>query len=126
MMNGRILEHNGVVGALRRIRHGGDIRANLTAGGKGAIANVNDRMKSIAIKAAPQLERDGMFLVGLDVVGNKIIEINVFSPGALVGAMQLTGVNFMQPIIDSLEHKVDYMRQNALPERMPNQQLAVF
>ena len=126
MLNGRILEHDGVIGALRRIRHGGDIRTNLTAGGKGAIAKVNDRMKSIALKAAPQLKRDGMFLVGLDVVGDKIIEINVFSPGALVGAVRLTGVNFMQPIIDSLEHKVDYMRQNALPERMPSHQLAVF
>ncbi len=126
LLNGHILEHEGVGGALRRMRTGGDIRTNLTAGGKGAIANVNNQMKSIAHKAGPQLKEDGMFLVGLDIVGNKIIEINVFSPGALVRAVHLTGINFMQPIIDALERKVDYMSNNSLADCVSNQELATL
>jgi glutathione synthase len=124
LLNGHILEHEGAGGVLRRMRTGGDIRTNLTAGGTGAIAKVNNQMRLIARKAGPQLKEDGMFLVGLDIVGNKIIEINVFSPGALVRAVHLTGINFMQPIIDALERKVDYMSNNSLSDRISNQELA--
>ncbi len=126
MLNGRILEHEGAMGALRRMRVGGDIRTNLTAGGKGALAEVTDEMMMIAKKVRPQLIRDGMFLVGLDIVGDKIIEINVFSPGALVGAVRLTGVNFMAPIIDSLERKVERIKAHPGPDRLSNIELATW
>lgn len=106
MMNGKILEHEGTPGALRRLRVGGDIRTNLTAGGSAKLADVSDEMKAIAEKVGPQLVRDGMFLVGLDIVGDKIIEINVFSPGGLNTASRLTGINFMAAIIDALEAKL--------------------
>jgi glutathione synthase len=67
-----------------------------------------------------------MFLVGLDIVGDKIIEINVFSPGALVGAVRLTGVNFMAPIIDSLERKVERIKAHPGPDRLSNIELATW
>jgi glutathione synthase len=67
-----------------------------------------------------------MFLVGLDIVGDKIIEINVFSPGALVGAVKATGVNFMAPIIDSLERKVEYIERQRGPGRLSNLELAKY
>jgi glutathione synthase len=126
MLNGRILEYKGVTGALRRIRVGGDIRANLTAGGKGTLAEITAQMKVIAQRVEAQLVRDGMFLVGLDIVGDKIIEINVFSPGALVGAVKATGVNFMAPIIDSLERKVEYIERQRGPGRLSNLELAKY
>jgi glutathione synthase len=58
----------------------------------------------------PKLVRDGMFLVGLDIVGDKLMEINVFSPGGLHSACELTGVNFAVDIIHALERKVEYVK----------------
>lgn len=52
-----------------------------------------------------------MFLVGLDIVGEKLMEINVFSPGGLGSAQQLTEVNFAPVIIGELERKV-HIRQH--------------
>ena len=46
-----------------------------------------------------------MFLVGLDIVANKLMEINVFSPGGLVGCERLENTNFCGEIIHSLEQK---------------------
>jgi glutathione synthase len=51
-----------------------------------------------------------MFLVGLDIVGDKLMEINVFSPGGLGSAQQFEGVNFSHAVIQSLERKVQYMK----------------
>jgi glutathione synthase len=58
----------------------------------------------------PKLVQDGMFLVGLDIVGDKLMEINVFSPGGLGSAQRMEGVNFTQAVLDALERKVEYSR----------------
>lgn len=126
MLNGKILEHKGAVGALRRKQVEGDLRTNLTSGGKGALAEITDDIRAIAHQVGPQLTKDGIFIAGLDIVGEKIIEINVFSPGALVGAVKLTGVNFMEPIINSLESKVAYIQSNPAAKRVPNIELAML
>jgi glutathione synthase len=47
-----------------------------------------------------------MFLVGLDIVGDKLMEINVFSPGGLGSAGEFTGVDFADLVIEDLERKV--------------------
>ena len=57
----------------------------------------------------PKLVADGMFLAGLDIVGDKLMEINVFSPGGLGSAQSFEGVNFANAVIDALERKVQYM-----------------
>ena len=57
----------------------------------------------------PKLVQNGMFLVGLDVVGDKLMEINVFSPGGLGSARQFEEVNFARVVIHALERKVQYM-----------------
>ena len=51
---------------------------------------------------------DGMFLVGLDIVGDKLMEINVFSPGGLGSIRKLQGVDFTRVIIEALEKKTTY------------------
>jgi glutathione synthase len=50
-----------------------------------------------------------MFLVGLDIVGDKLMEINVFSPGGLGSAQKFEKVNFTQAVLEALERKVQYM-----------------
>ncbi len=58
----------------------------------------------------PKLVMDGMFLVGLDIVGDKLMEINVFSPGGLGNAHKMTGIRFERPVIEALDRKVQYAR----------------
>lgn len=107
LMNGRILEHQGKSAAVHRRRPRGDMRSNLTSGGSGEAAIITDSMVRLAETVRPRLIEDGIFLAGLDFVKDKLMEINVFSPGALYGASQLTGVNFMEPVIVALEHKLE-------------------
>jgi glutathione synthase len=57
----------------------------------------------------PKLVQDGMFLAGLDIVGDKLMEINVFSPGGLGSAQKLEKVDFTHAVINALESKCQYM-----------------
>jgi glutathione synthase len=63
----------------------------------------------IAEIVRPKLVQDGMFLVGLDIVGDKLMEINVFSPGGLGSAQKFEKANFSHAVITALERKVEYM-----------------
>jgi glutathione synthase len=110
MMNGRPLRVKGKYAAFRRVRTGGDMRSNIHAGGKLAPATVTDEALRIAEVMRPKLVQDGMFLTGLDVVGDKLMEINVFSPGGLGSAQKFTKVNFCRYVIEALRRKVDYMQ----------------
>ena len=109
MMNGVPLRHKGKYAAFRRLRSGDDIRSNIHAGGVKAQAVLDARAMRIAEIVRPKLVEDGMFLVGLDVVGDKLMEINVFSPGGLGSAQTFEGVNFTHAVIAALERKVQYM-----------------
>ena len=109
MMNGEPLRYKGKYAAFRRLRSGDDIRSNIHAGGKKDQAVVDDGVLRIAEIVRPKLVNDGMFLVGLDIVGNKLMEINVFSPGGLGSAQSFEGVNFAHGVILALERKVQYM-----------------
>jgi glutathione synthase len=109
VMNGVPLRHKGKYAAFRRLRAGDDIRSNIHAGGKKALAEVDDRALRIVEIVRPKLVADGMFLVGLDIVGDKLMEINVFSPGGLGSAQSFEGVNFCNGVIDAIERKVQYM-----------------
>jgi glutathione synthase len=106
MMNGVPLQVNGKYAAFRRTSAKGDVRSNVHAGGKVTRAQVTDEMLRIADIVRPRLMRDGMFLVGLDVVGDKLMEINVFSPGGLGSAAKIEGVDFAAAVIEALERKV--------------------
>jgi glutathione synthase len=72
----------------------------------------------------PKLVKDGMFLVGLDIVGDKILEINVFSPGGLRNASRFEGVRFSVAILDAIERKLAIRKQ--YPGRFSNRELAVL
>ncbi|MBN1219402.1 MAG: glutathione synthase [Anaerolineae bacterium] len=109
LMNGLPLRYKGKYAAFRRIRSGDDIRSNVHVGGTIAQAIITDDMLRIAEIVRPKLTLDGMFLVGLDIVGDKLMEINVFSPGGLGSAQKLEKVNFTLAVIEALERKVQYM-----------------
>ncbi|MBD3176878.1 MAG: glutathione synthase [Armatimonadia bacterium] len=110
LMNGEPLRYKGRYAAFRRVRQGGDMRSNIHAGGRLAKAEIGETALRIAEIVRPKLVQDGMFLVGLDIVGEKLMEINVFSPGGLGSAQKLEGVSFAQAVIHALERKVKYMQ----------------
>ena len=110
MMNGRPLISKGKYAAFRRVRRGDDMRSNIHAGGRLAPAEIDSEALRLAEIVRPKLVQDGMFLVGLDIVGDKLMEINVFSPGGLGSAHKLTKINFSRIVIHALERKVDYMK----------------
>lgn len=128
LMNGYPLRCEGRYAAFRRVRQPGDsdIRSNMTAGGVSQKAQVNQAMLHLAETIRPKLLQDGMFLVGLDIVDNRLMEINVFSPGGLMGAGQLEGVNFSRQVIHALERKVKYVRQYHQNRNFNNVEIAVL
>jgi len=109
LMNGLPLKYKNKYCAFKRLRTGDDIRSNVHAGGKLRQAELTDEHFRIAEMVRPKLVQDGMFLVGLDLVGDKLMEINVFSPGGLGSAQKFEKVNFAHSVIAALERKVEYM-----------------
>jgi glutathione synthase len=108
VMNGQPLRVKGKFAAFRRTRASDDIRSNVHVGGQIQPVPIGELELRLAEICRPKLVMEGMFLVGLDIVGDKLMEINVFSPGGLGSARTVTGVSFTKPVIDALERKVQY------------------
>ncbi len=81
VLNGIPLQHRGKYAVFRRVPAPGEARSKLHAGGRAVPVKMTDELLGVAEIARPKLVQDGMFLVGPDVVGEKLIEANVFSPG---------------------------------------------
>ncbi|MFC8683137.1 glutathione synthetase [Microbacterium ureisolvens] len=105
VMNGRALEVDGVHAAFRRRPGGTDVRSNMSVGGKAEAVKVTGEMLELVDAVRPKLMSDGMFLVGLDIAGDKLMEVNVFSPGGLGSSEALYGVDFAAAVIQDLERK---------------------
>ncbi len=110
LMNGMPMRYKGKYAAFRRTRMGDDIRSNIHAGGSLKQAVITEQHLRVAEIVRPKIVQDGMFMVGLDIVGDKLMEINVFSPGGLGSAQKFEKVNFSHAVIISIEKKVEYMK----------------
>ncbi len=124
MMNGQPLQVDGKYAALRRVAAADDIRSNVHAGAKVVAAKVGKSELEVAEMIRPKLVADGMFLVGVDIVGDKILELNVFSPGNLESCSQLAGVDFSVPILEAIERKTAIAAQYA--RAFDNRHLAIL
>lgn len=124
LMNGVPLRIGGKYAALRRVASKDDIRSNIHAGGTAEAVEIGETELRVAEIIRPKLIADGMFLVGIDIVGDKILEVNVFSPGNLGSCSRLAGVDFAVPIIDSLERKASIKKDYA--QTFDNRHLAVL
>jgi glutathione synthase len=89
--------------ALARIPQGGEVRGNLAAGGKGVAQPLSERDQAIAADLGPQLAQRGLLLVGLDVIGDCLTEVNVTSPTCFREIMDQTGFDVAAMFIDALE-----------------------
>lgn len=89
--------------ALARIPQGSEIRGNLAVGGVGRAQPLAARDREIADSLGPTLAARGLLLVGLDVIGDCLTEINVTSPTGFQEITAQTGFDVAQRFIDALE-----------------------
>jgi glutathione synthase len=88
---------------LARIPQGGEVRGNLAAGGVGVAQPLSARDREIAEALGPTLAARGLLLVGLDVIGDNLTEINVTSPTCFQEISDQTGCDVAALFIDALE-----------------------
>ena len=91
---------------LARIPQGGEVRGNLAAGGKGVAQPITDNDRSIAEAIGPILAARGLLLIGLDIIGTSVTEINVTSPTCFQEIFDQTGCDVASIFIDALEAAV--------------------
>jgi len=92
--------------SLARIPQAGEVRGNLAAGGTGVAQPLTERDREIAEALGPQLVARGLLLVGLDVIGDYLTEVNVTSPTCFQEITQQTGFNVAAMFMDAVEAAV--------------------
>jgi glutathione synthase len=107
----RILLLNGeIIGAMQRKPLEGEFRANVHAGGKVFPHEITAADRKICRTIKGRLKKDGLYFVGVDVIGDKLVEINCVSPGGIPRINQLNGVKLESTVIDFVETMVKSMK----------------
>jgi len=103
----RVMMLNGKpIGALRRVPSSGDLRSNISAGGKVEKYKLTTEDKRLCLEVGKKLVQDGIYFAGLDIISGKLIEINVLSPGTITDINKLYNVKIQTKVIDYLEEMV--------------------
>jgi len=91
---------------LARIPAQGETRGNLAAGGRGEARPLSASDKLIAETIAPELKKRGLYFVGLDVIGDKVTEINVTSPTCIREIEAAYPINISGKLMDAIEENI--------------------
>ena len=103
LIDGKAVPHS-----LARLAKPGETRANLAAGGRGVAQPLTARDKEIAAALGPVLAGRGLLLVGLDVIGDYLTEVNVTSPTCFREIQDQSGFDVSGMFLDSLEQKIKH------------------
>lgn len=90
----------------KRISPPGEIRSNMHIGGKRKRAEFTPTEADIVDRIRPKLVADGLYFVGADIVGDKLLEVNAFCPGGIHNINELYQVNVGEAVIRDLEKRV--------------------
>lgn len=101
-----LMLHDEPIGAIRRVPAKDDARSNLSAGGHVAKHILTDDEKILCKKIGEKLVSDGIYFSGLDLIGGKLIEVNVLSPGGIGDINEMYNLKIQVNIIDYLEKQV--------------------
>ena len=101
LLDGQPLTVDGHVAAVRRVPGAGELRSNVAQGGRPDRPEDLDRTLDVGARMADKLAADGLFFVGVDVIGDVAVEVNVFSPGGLGDAEAHSGVSFLDAVVDA-------------------------
>lgn len=94
------------VGAINRVPPEGDARSNMHVGGVAEHAELTEREREICAKIGPRLKEEGFILVGIDVIGDYITEINVTSPTGIREIKRFAGADIAALFWDAVEKRV--------------------
>ena len=94
------------LGAINRVPHASEARANLHVGGTAEKSVVTEHERAMIADMAPRLRADGLIFVGLDVIGGKLTEVNVTSPTGIQQMQRYDGVDYAGRVIEWIERKV--------------------
>lgn len=107
LLNGEVLCVDGWPAAVNRVPPEGEFRCNVHLGGTPTrVPELTPGLLRIADVLGPRLDDLGICLAGVDVVGDRVIEVNVSSPGGLADAARFQGVEFLAPVLDAFEARV--------------------
>jgi len=101
------------LGALWRIPREDEHRGNIHVGGRVAQATVDERDREICRRIAPQLRADGLWFVGLDIIGGWVTEINVTSPTGVQEIDRLDGTCLEARVMDFVEERASQLSHAA-------------
>ncbi|MCF6456795.1 glutathione synthase [Pseudoalteromonas sp. MMG024] len=101
VVNGEVIPY-----CLARIPQGGETRGNLAAGGRGEARPITDVERKIAEAVAPTLVEKGLIFVGLDIIGNRLTEINVTAPTCVKEIEAAFDISITGKLFDAIEQKV--------------------
>jgi glutathione synthase len=108
----RIILLNGEpIGAVNRIPTGQEFRGNMAVGGRAAQVEITDRDRKICAQVAPILQRDGLFFVGIDVIGGYLTEVNVTSPTGIREIDRLEGVQLGQQVMQWVAQQAAHLQR---------------
>jgi glutathione synthase len=105
LLEGKLLECDGKAAAFRRVPTGNDPRANISKGGRSVPLEIGAREHDVIDAMSEKLVADGMFFVGIDVIGDKVVEINAESAGGMQSVERLYGIDVCPTVIEALERR---------------------
>ena len=105
LLEGQILERDGTLAAFKRVPTGNDPRANISKGARPRPLEIGGAERGIVEAMSEKLVADGMFFVGIDVIGDKVVEINAESPGGMQAVERLYEIDVCPTIIEALERR---------------------
>jgi glutathione synthase len=94
------------VGAMQRVPREGEARSNIHAGGAAVKHVLSPAEKALCRAVGPQLVRDGLYFAGIDVIGDKLIEVNVLCPGGITRINRLNRARLQAKVFDYVESVV--------------------
>ena len=94
------------LGAILRVPARGDVRSNLAAGGSAVQTGVTAAERKLIAKLKPKLLADGLYFVGIDLIGGKLTEVNVTSPTGIQHMSRMDGVPYAEQVIAWLEQRL--------------------
>ena len=101
LIDGKAVPH-----CLARIPKAGDARGNLAQGARGVAQPLSERHKEIAAAVGPVVAKRGLLVVGLDVIGDYLTEVNVTSPTCFREIQDQTGFDVSGMFLDALEQRI--------------------
>jgi glutathione synthase len=103
----RVILLNGEpIGAVNRVPTGSEFRGNMAVGGQAVKAEITERDREISAQLAPTLQRDGLFFVGIDIIGGYLTEVNVTSPTGVREIDRFDAVRLGEQVMEWVMQKV--------------------